>query len=239
MYYLYRHIRTDKNQPFYIGIGKKHRNENDFRRAFSCNPRSIFWKSIKKRTTIKVEILFEHDDRIIIQQKEKEFISFYGRIDKKTGCLVNHTDGGEDHLGFSSQTIEKLKQRMTGNTIMNGRKTTKEHKNNISKSLTGIKRSPENILGIIKRNIGNTYGKANKGKQASLETRIILSKAQKGKLQKSSKNIICIETGNIYISISNCAIVLFGENKKSYCNGIGRACRNNNFTCRGYHFKFL
>ena len=41
MAYVYRHIRLDKNQPFYIGVGK---NDNDLKRAFSKCNRNSYWR---------------------------------------------------------------------------------------------------------------------------------------------------------------------------------------------------
>ena len=49
-YYLYRHIRLDKDEPFYIGIGKKRENFNtynqEFERAYSRSHRNKHWKNI-------------------------------------------------------------------------------------------------------------------------------------------------------------------------------------------------
>ena len=71
-YYLYRHIRLDKNEPFYIGIGTK-QNRNCFntiyRRAYSKHSRGKIWKFIENKTEYKVEILLESDDRTFIKNK--------------------------------------------------------------------------------------------------------------------------------------------------------------------------
>jgi hypothetical protein len=44
MAYLYRHIRLDKNVPFYVGIGKSDLN---FNRAYSNKNRNTYWKNIE------------------------------------------------------------------------------------------------------------------------------------------------------------------------------------------------
>ena len=86
---VYRHIRIDKNVPFYIGIGK---NSN---RAYDKRNRSAFWKRIINKSDYLVEILFEGLSKNKAIDKEIEFINLYGRIDLKNGTLCNMTKGGE------------------------------------------------------------------------------------------------------------------------------------------------
>lgn len=103
-YYLYRHIRHDKNEPFYIGVGTKSSSDkiilSNYSRAYCTNPnkRSAIWNYIynKSNKKITIDILYECDSIDQIHDKEKEFIKLYGRIDKKTGCLSNLTEGGYD-----------------------------------------------------------------------------------------------------------------------------------------------
>lgn len=109
-YYLYRHIRTDKNTVFYIGISKKYRGSSHNRiyaRAYSTNKRNLFWKSIIKQTPYRVEIILESDSHSFIITKEKEFIKLYGRQDLNTGILCNLTNGGEETANKSIQSIAK------------------------------------------------------------------------------------------------------------------------------------
>lgn len=117
-YYLYRHIRIDKNEPFYIGIGTKRRSKeiygyrSEYSRAYSKHDRNIFWKRVVKKAGYRVEILLESDDYDFILQKEREFIGLYGRRNIKTGTLTNLTDGGEGCTGmiipFKQQTIIQM-----------------------------------------------------------------------------------------------------------------------------------
>jgi hypothetical protein len=98
-FYLYRHIRLDKNEVFYVGIGKKPKKYNghrtEYKRAFTSYKRTKFWKQIVNKTEYRVEIMLESDDLEFIKEREVEFISLYGRKDQKVGTLVNLTDGGE------------------------------------------------------------------------------------------------------------------------------------------------
>ena len=90
---LYRHIRQDKNEPFYIGIGE---SEN---RAYEIKGRTRAWKNIAKKG-YDVEVLFNDLSWEEVCEKEIEFIALYGRRDKKAGTLVNMTDGGEGTVGY-------------------------------------------------------------------------------------------------------------------------------------------
>jgi len=93
-YYLYRHIRLDNNQPFYIGVGKKNKHQGAYSRAMDRKNRNDIWKGIEKRTDISVEIVLETDDKDFIVKKEIEFISLYGKIISNTGTLANMQNGG-------------------------------------------------------------------------------------------------------------------------------------------------
>jgi hypothetical protein len=93
---VYRHIRLDKNQPFYIGIGK------DIKRAYERRSRSKHWLNIANKG-YEVEILFEDIEWKEACKKEIEFIELYGKvIDKQEGTLVNLTKGGEGTLGYDN-----------------------------------------------------------------------------------------------------------------------------------------
>lgn len=114
-YYVYRHVRLDTNVPFYIGIGSKREKYNTFQseyqRAFSKLNRNKYWKFIVNKHGYKVDILFESNDRFVIQEKEKEFILLYGRQDLKTGTLVNMTDGGDGMNGITDEVKSKMSQK--------------------------------------------------------------------------------------------------------------------------------
>lgn len=105
-FYLYRHIRPDKNEPFYIGIGTKNSKycgsyKHLYQRAYNKEGRNKIWKDILKKNNgqFKVDILLETNIYSIIKAKEIEFIALYGRKDKGTGTLANLTDGGDGQSG--------------------------------------------------------------------------------------------------------------------------------------------
>jgi len=129
-YYLYRHIRLDKNEPFYIGIGKVHKNSmysktdsEHYKRAYSKKDRSKFWNSIVNKTKYTIEIILESDNWEYIVEKEKEFIILYGRRDLGLGTLCNLTSGGEGKPNFivtketKNKQSEAAKKNMIGDRL--------------------------------------------------------------------------------------------------------------------------
>jgi len=128
-YFLYRHIRLDKNLPFYIGVGTRKESKTNkpsriYQRAYESNSRSKAWKIIAGKSEYLIEILVESDDKNFVHKKETEFIRTYGRIDLGTGTLCNFTDGGEGLLNVSDEMKEKRAEtkKKTGSFYRN-----KEH----------------------------------------------------------------------------------------------------------------
>jgi hypothetical protein len=156
MAYLYRHIRLDKNEPFYIGIA------THLKRAYDKSSRkNKIWQSIIKKTPYEVEILFDDLTREAVLEKEKEFIALYGRIDKDTGTLCNLTDGGEDftgewNKGRKASEETRAKQREAAKhkppkskescektaAWLRGRPKSKEHKRKLSEHFKGKSNGP-------------------------------------------------------------------------------------------------
>ena len=147
MAYLYRHIRLDKNVPFYIGIG----SDKTYLRANSNKNRNSHWLNIVSKTEYDVEILFENDDYELIKQKEIEFISLHGREDLSNGTLCNLTNGGDGCLGLIHSDDSKLKmsipnkgkiisqeQRDKVSIFHKGKILSQEHKDKISLANSGV-----------------------------------------------------------------------------------------------------
>ena len=100
--YVYKHIRLDTNEIFYIGIGSKDSRDiknGTYTRAFQKTLRNIFWNRIVKKTNYKVKII---KDNLTIKQAKKEEIRLVKLYGKRVngGTLCNITDGGEGILGY-------------------------------------------------------------------------------------------------------------------------------------------
>lgn len=105
--YLYRHIRKDKDEVFYIGIG----GGDEYKRAYKKSGRNEIWRRIAAKTDYDVEIMLDNIPFSFLREKEKEFIKIYGKLrDKQNGTLSNITDGGEGTLGYSFPSNKKGKK---------------------------------------------------------------------------------------------------------------------------------
>lgn len=113
MAYLYRHIRLDKNIPFYIGIG----SDDDYKRAYNVRSRNRYWVNIVAKSHYEVEILLDNLTWLEACEKEIEFISLYKRR-RDGGTLANLTLGGEGQLGmipwnFGKETPEETRKKQS------------------------------------------------------------------------------------------------------------------------------
>jgi len=146
MAYVYRHIRLDKNEPFYIGIG----SDMTYKRANEKTRRSQLWNRIIAKSDYDVEILVDDITFDYAKLKEIEFIKLYGRIDLGNGTLANLTDGGDGLINriFTPEHRRKLSLSQIG------RKLSEEQKDKLRKYRIGIPNSPEARLKISKANKG-------------------------------------------------------------------------------------
>ena len=192
MAYVYQHIRLDKNEIFYIGIG----SDNNYQRAHKYG-RNKHWNNVVNKTEYTVEIIYDNLTWNDACEKEKELIKRYGRFDLNTGHLTNKTDGGDSNFGFVFTEEHKAKLRKAHT----GKKLSKEHCEKISKSNKGHKNYNLIVTEETKRKMSKALkgkaswikglkmtnehklkiGKANTGKKLSKETKMKLSKVHIGK----------------------------------------------------------
>lgn len=185
---VYRHIRKDKNQVFYIGIG------HEIERAYHKNQRNSYWTRIVNKTDYDVEILFDDlswEDAI---KKEIEFIALYGRKNNKTGCLANMTDGGEGTSGWT--VTEESRRKMSDAKKRNpptwniGRKFSEEHKQKLSDSAKTT-RNRRNLVCNIETGIFY-YGVEEAAIAHGYNTRTLGNKLRKKANRTNNTNLIYV-----------------------------------------------
>lgn len=182
---VYRHIRLDKDEPFYIGIGKT------AKRAYSKKNRNNHWHNITNITNYEVEILLDDLTWEQACQKEIEFILLYGRKDLNTGILCNMTDGGDGTLNI--QISEERRCNMSKNAkgklnAFYGKHHSQETIHVISQKAIG-REMPDNIKLKISKSL---TGSKNYwyGKKLSEEHKLKLSTAAKGRKTTDDKKEI-------------------------------------------------
>lgn len=131
MYLVYRHIRPDTNQVFYIGKGKEGN-----KRPKSPSGRNSHWHNIVNKNSgeYEVEIMvtgLTHEEAC---DKEVEFIELYGRK-CDGGTLCNISLGGDGAPGVIPSQETRYKLASYG---MEGKKHSCETKKKISQSQKGI-----------------------------------------------------------------------------------------------------
>ena len=220
MAYVYRHIRLDKNEPFYIGIG----SDSTYKRANAKykGDRNKIWYDITAKSEYEVEVLFDDVDWQFACEKEKEFIALYGRKDNKSGILANMTDGGEGVVGFpmvrTSESIEKQKI-----TLKNRYKTDSEFK---KMHLFYLKK------GAATRKYLPDSEKTRKQKSESHKI-LYASGITNFVIGKNKIKVICSETSKIWDSIVDCAAEI--GIRKEYLTRMLNGNRKNKTSIRYYN----
>ena len=86
MAYVYEHIRLDKNEIFYIGIG----NDDNYKRAYQKKSRNQYWKNIVNISKYDVIISFDNLSWENACKKEIELIKTgSGAVSDASGRVKN------------------------------------------------------------------------------------------------------------------------------------------------------
>ena len=141
-YYIYRHIRLDTNTVFYIGMSKTSRRPYDKRR-------NNIWHKITLKSEYVVEIIQNNLSWEDACELEEFLVSLYGRIDLKTGTLVNLTNGGDGRNGYIVTEDRKIQL----SKLKKGVKRSKDTCDKISKARKGMKFTEEHRENL-RKNIG-------------------------------------------------------------------------------------
>lgn len=217
MAYLYRHIRLDKNEPFYIGIGSD--DSYKYERAFWKYGRSSLWKAIADKTEYEVEIVLDDLPWDEVCSKEIEFIKLYGRKNNKTGCLANLTDGGEGILGSKHSIESKIKM----SEFRKGKPLSEETKRKIGEG------NKNKIVSLETKAKQSEARKGYKQKIESIEKMKISQSYRKKKVDQFDLDMNFIKT---YNSISE--LIPLGFNKSN----VIKCCKNKAKTYKNYIFKY-
>jgi len=179
--YIYRHIRLDTNEVFYIGKGTN--SSGRYERSKSKYRDNSHWHNVVNKHDYKIEIVVEELTEKEANEKEIQLILDYGRIDLGTGTLVNKTAGGEGSTGYkhNEESLKKMSEANKGNTTWLGRKHTEETLN----KMRGKKRTPEqnerNRQAQLGRKLSEEHIEKLRRRIVSEETRKKISNARKGR----------------------------------------------------------
>lgn len=183
---VYLHRKNTDRQVFYVGMGDK-------KRAYS-KQRSEIWNRVAKKYGFYIDIVAENLNIEDAFELECFLIEIYGRLDLKTGNLVNMTEGGCGAIGLNCSLEKKRKYNMSKierNSEWK-RKISEAHKGKIFSNETLKKMSDAKI-----------------GKKITEETRLKMKNSNKSKdLSGIKVNMFCFYTNdflNSFDSISEAA----------------------------------
>ena len=117
-YYVYTHNRADSGAVFYVGCATKYPDKRGHRsqhsRAYDFVQRKPEWFAVRAAAGgLTVELVQEFDDRQAAFALEVALIAQYGRADRGSGQLVNHTDGGDGMPGFKDRPESRRMKSIT------------------------------------------------------------------------------------------------------------------------------
>lgn len=197
-FYVYVY-RDSAGNPFYVGKGHGNRCRKHLHACYNSKRRSYrthFYTKLRKMARLgekpDIEIIKNNLTEEDAFQSEKYHISLWGRRDIKTGCLCNHTDGGEGQTGHkhSKESRQKMREAQTPRLrelakAQRGKKLSVEHRVKLSIARRKWEHTPESMAKTHQAHIGmkrspETCQRISEAKSnPSEETREKISKARK------------------------------------------------------------
>jgi hypothetical protein len=141
-FYIYSYTVPGEDYPFYIGKGRRKRWHSHLL-PHILKTKSHFYHKVKSLLKVGIQPQIEKIEENLTEdaafEKEIYWIKFWGRIDLGTGCLCNHTNGGEGLSGWivSNETRQKM------SAAKQGFKWNNEHRQKISAANRGVPKSKE------------------------------------------------------------------------------------------------
>jgi hypothetical protein len=176
----------EDGSPFYIGKGSGRRVLNHEKEA-GRGVKSIKCAIIRRMLAAGVEIplvfIREGISEAEAFETEVALIKVLGRIDLRTGCLANMTDGGDGVSGASPEVNYKKGSALRGKPLTN------EHKAHIGAGNLGKRRTPEAKAKMSAKKIGHIpsnlaeLAAGNIGRPCLAETRAKIGASNRGKVR--------------------------------------------------------
>lgn len=167
-FYVYQLRLATSEAPFYIGKGKGSRAVVHFSPS-SLRHRNRKNAILKSASSQGIDVLTERLACDLTEgeafAEERRLIAHYGRLDEGTGCLANHTDGGQGATG----RIHSVETRAAIGRAQKGRQKTPEE---IAKSAAirrGRRFSPEARARIALARIGLRHSVETRAKLSALK----------------------------------------------------------------------
>lgn len=246
MYTVYKH--TTPSGKVYIGITKQ-KPEQRWDNGNGYKKNEHFYRAILKYgwENIEHEIV---ENGLTKQQAcdlEIELIAKYDATDPRNG--YNNSTGGEcGSLGVHPSAETRLKISES----LNRAYLNPELRQKLSEAKKGKRPSDECIMKSVEAHRGKPLSDETrrkismklKGKPLSDETRKKMSEARKGKkasehvilamTEATNKKVLCVETGEVYKSISEA-----GRQLGISFKAISNVCRGKSKTSGGYHWEYV
>lgn len=225
MFYVYVHRKATTGAVFYVGKGTGKRFERK-------EARNNLWAKVSEKHGVLCEIVHWFEDEALAFRLEMDLIAYFGRVNNRTGCLVNMTDGGEGSSGQiqSDEKREKLRIYRTG------RRLPQDLIDRHRERMKGFRHTPESRAKI---------GAAHRGKTISPDHIEAVRRAQKGKMiseghmRAVSKPVRCIDTGQVFASQQDAAAWVRGLGLNCSQGSISNCCRGQQKMAAGYRFEFV
>jgi hypothetical protein len=191
-YYVYEHWRSDRNECFYVGKGKKFRAYTHWNR--NKTHRSITEELSRNGYGFDVRLVFtglSNEDALRI---EEERIAFW----RNDGAqLANITAGGLGTYGmkFSAATRAKM------SADRKGRPLSESHRQNMIKGLTGLKKSPEHAAKVAAAIAGINRGRKHKPEHVAERLATCLKRNPNHFYDiAKTRAVVCVNDGRWYPS---------------------------------------
>lgn len=208
-YCVYMH-KNKMNGKVYIGITQQKPNQR-WKNGSGYKTQQLFYRAIKKYKWINFEhiILFNNLIKEEAEQKEIELIAKYKSNESRYGYNVEK--GGSLNKEVSQETREKLRKNMLGKKA--SLETREKMRKNNARYWLGKHISKENAQKLLEANLGKKHTEERN--------------------KKTSKPVICIETGTVYYGISK-AYQETGISNRHICE----CCKGKLKTAGGYHWEY-